>query len=67
MSYNIESVTNMTAYIGMPYHSTYLYKKGGETWKGSLTEAKRECKRLNKEQSTRCGLYPTHFLPVEAT
>jgi hypothetical protein len=65
--YNIKSITNMTALFGAPHLSTSLHKKGGETWKGSLTEAKCKCKQLNKAQSMKCGLYPTYYLPAETT
>lgn len=57
----------MTAYIGARHISTSLHKENGEAWEGSLTDAKSKCKQLNKEQSMKCGLYPTYYSPIKIT
>jgi len=67
MKYNILGTKNMTAYIGVQSLSTSLRKENGEVWKGSLTDAKSKCKQLNKEQSMKCGLYPTYYSPIKTT
>lgn len=67
MKYNIKGAKDMTAYIGARHISTSLHKENGEAWKGSLTDAKSKCKQLNKEQSMKCGLYPTYYSPIKTT
>jgi hypothetical protein len=65
--YYLKATKNMTAYIGARHISFSLHKENGEVWKGSLTDAKSKCKQLNKEQSMKCGLYPTYYSPIKTT